>query len=303
MQKLKIYYKQYWKQEPTSATSLAIYNAYCSAVSTVYRLRHLKKLNRTKELLSKFSIINKEKRRRAFVFANGPSLKDIDLAKIRSLQDQGNHDVIALNSFLSKSGDEIKPNYAIFADSIHFDNASKIQSPRDQYLKDIEYCRRNSITTLIPAEFYENIPLDTKLAFCTIGNIYNRNVYTICRPVGFYRLTALYALVLAKQLNYDRIYIAGFDNSYFKNFEVNEEGKCTLKHIHYYDKNDAITTVTPLANSTAEVFYDIYKHFYFIQKITKDDCRFINVAKETYISTIPIDHTLDIYKASTKIEF
>jgi hypothetical protein len=302
MQKLKTLYKKYWKQEPTSATSLAIYNAYCSAVSTAYRLRHLKILSKTKKLLSELATTNEEQKRRVFVFANGPSLKDIDLSKIRALQNQGNHDVIALNSFLSKSGEEIKPNYAIFADSIHFDDASKTQRPRDQYLKDIEYCRKNSITTLVPAEFYENVPLDTKLAFCTIGNIYNRNIDSICRPVGFYRLTALYALVLAKQLNYDRIYIAGFDNSYFKNFEVSEEGKCTLKHIHYYDKSDAITTVTPLANSTTEIFYDIYKHFYFIQKITKDDYRFINVAKETYISTIPIDHTLDIYKATTKIE-
>jgi len=296
MQRLKTLYKKYWKQEPTSATSLAIYNAYCSAVSTAYWLRHLNKLTKTKKSLSGLATTNEEQKRRVFVFANGPSLKDIDLAKIRALQTQGNYDIIALNSFLSKSGEEIKPNYAIFADSIHFDEANKSQKPRDQYLKDIEYCRKNSITTLVPAEFYENVPLDTKLAFCTIGNIYNKNTYSICRPVGFYRLTALYALVLAKQLNYDRIYIAGFDNSYFKNFEVSKKGECTLKHIHYYDKKDATTTVTPLANSTAEVFYDIYKHFYFIQKITKDDYRFINVAKETYISTIPIDHTLDIYK-------
>lgn len=296
MQKLKTYYKKYWKQEPTSATSLAVYNAYCSAVSTIYRLIHLEKLNKTKELLAKLSVINKAQKRRVFVFANGPSLKDIDLVKIHSLQNQGNYDVIALNSFLSKSGGEIKPNYAVFADSVHFDNANNNQKPRDQYLKDIEYCRRNKITTLVPAEFYETVPLDTKLAFCTIGNIYNKNTHNICKPVGFYRLTALYALVLAKQLNYDRIYIAGFDNSYFRNFEVNNNGECTLKHIHYYDKDDSTTTVTPLGSSTTEIFYDIYKHFYFIQKITKEDRRFINVAKKTYISSIPIDHTLDIYK-------
>lgn len=292
---LKKYYKKYWNQEPTSASALLLYKTTCALISVGYTTKHFRVLKRTKAALRERALMNSATRRSVFVFANGPSLRDINLGKIRALQEQGTHDVIALNSFLSKSGRQIRPDYAIFADRGHFENKEKDSELENQYLSDIQYCRENNVTTLVPAEFCRSTNLDTKLAFCTIGNIYGNNTGTICKPVGFYRLTALYALVLAKELGYQNIYIAGFDNSYFKDFEVTKNGECLLRHIHYYDDNITNTTVRPLAQSTTSVFYDFYKHFYFIEKVTRGDTRIFNVAKTTYLSSIPIDLSLDIY--------
>lgn len=296
MQKIKNYYRKFWKQEPRSAFDLAIYNTVCQIICTGYYLKYRKILKQTEKTLAKIAAKNREEKRSVFVFANGPSLKNLSFEKIAKLQKNKTHDVIALNSFLSKSGHYLKPDYAVFADSIHFQTPENSGKPRDQYLADIEFCRSNQITTLVPAEYYASVNLETKLAFCTIANINGNNTQTICKPVGFYRLTALYALTLAKQLGYHQIYIAGFDNSYFKDFRISSDGICVLQHIHYYDDSSSNTTVVPLGNSTMEVFYDIYKHFHFIDKIAGNDDRFLNIAKETYLNTIPIYHSLDVYE-------
>ena len=296
MQKIKQYYKKFWKQEPRSAIDLAIYNAACQIICTGYYLKHRKALKQTERSLAKIAAKNRKEKRSVFVFANGPSLKDLSFEKIAKLQKNKTHDVIALNSFLSKSGHHLKPDYAVFADSDHFQASEISRKLRDQFLADIEFCRSHRITTLVPAEYYSGVDLETKLAFCTIANINGKNTQSICKPVGFYRLTALYALTLAKQLGYHKIYIAGFDNSYFKDFNISSDGSCVLQHIHYYDDSSTNTTVVPLGNSTMEVFYDIYKHFQFIDKIAGNDDRFFNIAKETYLNTIPPDHSLDVYK-------
>lgn len=290
---LNKYYKKYWKQEPKSGLELALYNFICTIICKSYSFKYREVLRRTDVALNEAARRNIAESRSVFVFANGPSLKDLDFSKIAMLQSKGGHDVIALNSFLSKSGSVLKPDYAVFADSIHFDVDGK---QRDQYIADIDYCRKNNITTMVPAEYYDSADLENKLAFCTIGNIYGSNTQSITKPVGFYRLTALYALALARQLNYRKIYIAGFDNSYFKNFEVTPDGDCILQHIHYYDDENANTSVTPLFNSTVEIFYDFYKHFYFIEKVAGTDGRVLNVAKKTYLSFVPSDRSMDIYR-------
>lgn len=296
MRKVKQYYKKYWGQEPSSALDLAIYNATCSLICAGYYLKYRKLLKQAEKKLAEIAHRNKEEYRSAFVFANGPSLKDLSFEKIAKLQKQKTHDVIAMNSFLSKSGNILKPNYAIFADAIHFQPHERTRGLNDQYLNDLEFCRANGITTLVPAEYYESVDIVRKIAFCTIANINSRNVNSIFKPVGFYRLTALYALTLAKQLGYHQIYIAGFDNNYFEDFSVSADGRCILQHIHYYDDDMTNTTVVPLGSSTMEVFYDIYKHFHFIDKIAGGDSRFFNIAKKTYLNTIPLNHTLDVYK-------
>lgn len=295
MKNLKQYYKKYWEREPVSILDLILYKMVCNVVCAGYLLSHIKKLVKTKKVLLERSKRNTREKRSVFVFANGPSLKDIDLAKVVELQNKGNYDVIAINSFLSKSGKKIKPDYAVFADGIHFQSNSR-NTKINQYAEDIKYCVENNVTTLVPAEHYGSCSIGPKLAFCTISNIYSKNTKTICKPVGFPRLTAFYALVLAKELGYHRIYIAGFDNSYFKDFEVTGEGQSILRHVHYYDDHSTDTSVTPMINSTVAIFYNFYRHFYFIEKITKDDTKIINVAKVTYINTIPIDLSLDIYK-------
>ncbi len=296
MEILKRYYKKYWRKEPQAPLELFLYKAACTIIGLTYQLKHKEELRQTERKLHERANQNIKNKRSVFVFANGPSLRDIDFEKISKLQKTGTHDVITVNSFISKSGKHLKPNYAVFADGIHFGVNTEESKLAEQYKADISFCNDNGITTLIPAEFYKKAEIREKLAFCTIASIYEKNTSNICRPVGFYRLTALFALTLAKQLKYEQIYICGFDNSYFKDFEVTQNGDCVLKHHHYYDKSTDNVTVTPLTNSTTEIFFDIYRHFSYIEKITKKNPQYQNIAKTTYLSCIKINNNLDIYK-------
>lgn len=296
MESIKRYYKRYWRKEPQTPLGLLAYQFLCKIIGTLYQLQHREVLRQTERELHEKANHNLKNKRSVFVFANGPSLKDIDLEKISQLQKMGTHDVIAVNSFISRSGQHLKPNYALFADGIHFGINTEESKLCAQYKKDISFCNENKIITFIPAEFFKNSNINNKLAFCTIASIYGKNTSNICKPVGFYRLTALFALTLAKQLKYENIYICGFDNSYFKDFEITKTGDCTLHHHHYYDKPTDNVAVTPIANSTTEIFFDIYRHFSYIEKITKESHQYSNIAKTTYLSCIKIDNGLDIYR-------
>lgn len=293
---IKRYYKKYWDKEPQTVFDIFAYKTVCRIISLLYFLKYITVLRNTEKELSVRAKYNSTNKRSVFVFANGPSLGDIDFEKVSKLQKTGDYDVIAVNSFLSKSGTVLQPNYAVFADAIHFGIKIDESSESAQYKEDIAYCHEHNIITLIPAEFYKKTNIKNKFAFCTIASIYDKNIKNICRPVGFFRLTALFALALANQLKYDNIYICGFDNSYFKDFEVDEGGGLKLKHYHYYNDFNDNVDVTPLADSTTSIFFDFYRHFHYIEKITKGSPNFYNVAKKTYLSFINKNNSLDIYK-------
>src|SRR5690606_21174902 len=106
----------------------------------------------------------------------------------------------------------------------------------------------------------------------------------------------LYALSLAKMLGYSQIYICGYDNSYFQDFDVGENCEMFIRHRHYYDDETSDTLITSLYKSSSEFFFDIFRHFNFIEKIAQGDARIINVARRTYLSSINRDLSIDIYK-------
>lgn len=283
-------YSKFWQKEAFSTASLLAHKLFCKVAGGIYGIKFSKELRSTESFL-------KEKRKETahksvFVFANGPSLKDIDLKKISVLQ-ENNHDIIVVNSFVSNSAAEIKPDHVVFADKIHF---GLKKTENKQYAKDLSWCIEENVNIYIPAHYSKIVKAKKKFAFNALSNIHSKNTTDITKPLGYYPLTALYALSLAKSLGYKNIYMAGFDNSYFKDFQVTDENNLVVHHKHYYDNDGKDTNVKKSWSPTSEVFFDFYRHFLYIEKITRDDPRFYNVSKETYLNTIKRKTDLDIYK-------
>jgi hypothetical protein len=288
---LKKYYQSLFKEEPKSVTNLMFYKTFCFLAGMLYRYKYRRELRTTNNFIKINKKINSLKGKNVFVFANGPSLSDIDLNKISQLCDTGNFDLIAINSFLSKSQEIVLPKYAVFSDNVHF-SAVDINS---QYRMDVEVCKKNNITYFLPAKYHHST-IGQRLAYCSLCNIYSKNINDISKPAGYYGVTAFFALSLAKSLGYKNIFLCGFDNSYFKDFSLNSLGEMVIKHKHYYDGENSELEVPCLYKTTADFFFDVYRHFYYLKKITKENINIFNIAKTTYLNFIPKDLSLDVYK-------
>ncbi|OWY14206.1 hypothetical protein B6V73_16550 [Thioclava sp. JM3] len=288
---IKKFYSKPFLQETRSLFAIILYRLFLAVVWPIYWAKYRRVLRHTRAFIRETSTDIRKRGKSAFVFANGPSLRDIDLAKIRALCQTGKYDLISVNSYASKSAETAPPRFAVFADNVHFAGGDT------QYSRDLETCERLGITYFAPAKYIDGkSPL--RMGFCSLSNIDAANTSDITRPAGYYGVTAFFALSLAKMLGYKKIYICGYDNSYFRDFEVGDDGKMFIRHKHYYDDDAADTLVPCLYRSSSEFFFDTYRHFSFLAKIARDDSSIVNVAKRTYLSDISMDRSLDIYKGT-----
>jgi len=288
---LKQYYQFPFRNEIQGAANLCLYKFVTKLMGVSYKVRHIIKVRKSWAKVKKIKAIIKNARKSVFVFANGPSLNDIDLSKIKALMASGAYDLIAINSFLSKSAAEILPTFAVFADNLHFEKKLR----NDQYQNDINVCLENSVECFVPFQHFEN-QNDNHIGYNSFCEIYSSNTSDMFSSPGFYGLTALHALRIAKHLGYVNIYMCGFDNSYFKDFDVKESGEMIIRHRHYYDDASADIEVPCLYKSTSEFFFDAYRHFKYIEKITENSKNIINVSLKTFISSVGRETKLDIYK-------
>lgn len=284
----KIHHNPY-KKEFSTGVDIFFYRFIIKIIWIVYKLKYYKQLSNTKKYIENYKKDVGRNKKSVFVFANGPSLKDIDLKKIDYLCKSKKFDLICVNSYLSKSAHIAKPTFAVFGDNVHFTGKD------DQYGKDISTCKDLNIPYFLPAK-YHGITNGTRFSFCGISNLLSRNTSDITKPVGFYGVTAFFALALAKMLQYENIYICGFDNSYFKDFQVKENGDMVILHEHYYDDKSQNIEVPCLYKSTSEFFFDTYRHFFYLEKIFFEQKNMKNIAKKTYLSSVSINDSLDVYK-------
>lgn len=289
MNAIKRIYSAPFRHEQRSVSAILKYRATLAIASLAYQFKYRHTLLRTQGYLSEYSAQVRAEKKSAFVFANGPSLSDIDLSKVDTLCRNGNHDLISINLFLSKSAHIAKPKFAVFADNKHFED------PSEAFAKDISACQNHGIKYFVPAKYYMGGD-DNQYAYCTLCNVDAENTSNILRPAGFYGVTAFFALALAKGLGYENIYICGFDNSYFKDFEVDQYGNMMIRHSHYYDGNESDTLVPCIYGSTAEFFFDSYRHFDFIEKLTRGAPRIRNIARTSYLSEVERFYELDVYR-------
>ena len=159
----------------------------------------------------------------------------------------------------------------------------------------MDACEKNRINYFVPLQHVKGRG-SLRVGYNAFCDIFSENTTNIFAPAGFYGLTALHALRLAKCLGYKKIYLCGFDNSYFKDFEIKDDGGMVIRHRHYYDDALGEFEVPCIYDRSSEFFFDGYRHFRYLEKITGGSDIFVNIAKKTYTNAMERSFELDVYK-------
>lgn len=234
--------------------------------------RHLeharfKEFKKTKLLKNSYKDLN------CFVFANGPSLNKIDFLKVRKLQKSGNFKVIAINSFVSYSDilDIVIPDIYVLSDPAFFGYYEGISEERKiEIIKNIKTLEKLDIVTFAPIQYYGKLKMKGKIYYFNDFEFrwFNKNVCNIIWPRSYLSMTAYKALAIACFLGFKKIYIAGFDNDWFKSISVNYNNEIFYVNNHFKKQKDSglvkvnkreSENLGELLFSHSFLFLDLYK--------------------------------------------
>ena len=168
----------------------------------------------------------------ALVIANGPSAAKLDPTKV-AIEIAKGLEVFAVNLFPeSKFAMHFDPTYFVLSDPKHVPTAVTEDSEKIwRYLQS-----RPKISTFVPHNWIKSLPFQSeRFRFFNdfAAPLFGGGVSPIW-PRGFTGLTAYKALAIAAWLGYSKIYIIGFDNSYYLNFEVNQRGQLEHKGARHF---------------------------------------------------------------------
>lgn len=252
-------------------------------------LSRLKELNKTKQQKNSFKGYN------AFVFAGGPSLSKVDFKKIRKYQEENNYKIITLNSYIINVNEFI-PNIHVLSDPAFFGYYQNIKQDRIKEIeKTIEFLNDNDILCFIPLQFKSSNKLKKVLYFNDFESKFSNNVIDITKPRGYLSMTAYKALAIAYFLGFEKIYIIGFDNNWFKYITVNEKNEIFYLNKHaIYQADDGVHKVEKReAKNLGDL---LYKHSFLFSDLYKFPKNIVNLDKESLVDAFSKEHDLDIYK-------
>lgn len=263
-----------------------------------YHKQHMNPNKQIIEKTRKLKGLNKGKK--AFVFGNGPSLNKLDPHKVFELQNQGFH-VWAVNSYINSDfGDVVIPDYYVFSDPAHFGrNLNLLNKKRVVEVKeDMDKVIKHNITMFMPVQFYQNLQYEKKYAFCDAENYFSGNVADITKPRGYCGFTTYKALAITCYLGYEKIYVCGIDNNYFKSLFVDRENRMFYENSHFYkqtsnDNNDVYRVPATDAKSVGELLY--IHHFFFKHLEKFKDFPIVNLDPTGLVDCFTKKHDLDVY--------
>jgi hypothetical protein len=242
-----------------------------------------------------------KKGEKVFIFANGPSVNNLDPNKINSCE----YDVFCVNGFLfSEFSNYVTPSHYVLSDPSYFNGAKGNDSQRDIQKNNrlVDDFQKNKITLFVPFEYLEFCEYNDKYGFCDIEAMYSNNTCDITAPRGYRSMTAYKAISIASYLGYEAIYICGFDNSYFKYLEVDEANQVSYVIPHLVGgeaERVYISSVPGCGETVGEYMYIDHHLFDDLEKF--NGANIINLDKESLVTAFSKKHNLDIYRASDKL--
>ena len=241
------------------------------SIKTLFISKHFKK---TKFLKNKF------KNHNAFVLANGPSLKKIDLSKIKKRQEDFGDKVLCLNSFLGKLSSKLIPDFYVLSDPVYFGLDIELHGEitLKEIKKDLELIEKHKIPLFIPFKFKDNLNINTDVYYFNDVELrrFNKNVTDLTKPRCYKSMTSFKSLAIACYLGFKKIYISGFDNNYFKSVEVDEKNELSYLENHAFKQGDSDKFTFNKINlgifllSQSYTFSDFYKFPKNIINLDKD---------------------------------
>ncbi len=254
----------------------------------VFTLPNINRINQIKKLR------NTKIGKNVFVFANGPSLNKIDPYKIKRYQDLG-FDVFAGNSYInSQFANIVIPNYYIYSDPVHFGKKCNNEI-YEKYFKDVKKTLELGITLFIPHRFCKGINWAKTYVFNDSFDIFSNNVIDMTKRKGYVPMTLYKALSTAAYMGYEKIYIIGFDNDYFKHLQVDEKNNIYYLDNHFYDKNNSDLTKRKeeIHYSMGEVLLNTSLLFFGLENFKK--LPIINLDNNSLVDCFSKSHNLDVY--------
>lgn len=234
----------------------------------------------------------------AFVFAGGSSISKLDINKIKAYKDKG-FDVFAGNSFInSKLGQVVNPDYYFISDDKFFKkNNSKFLY--EENLKVVKNIEEMGIPCFYPHRYskYVNRKSNSFIFNDTIDH-FSSNVADLTKPRPYVSMTLYKALSLACYMGYSKIYICGFDNDYFKNYQCNQENEIYFEDKHFYTNEIGENTIRKVDKNFHKTMSSLLIHistlFSGLEKFKYYPI--INLDHQGLVDAFSKDHSLDIYK-------
>lgn len=252
--------------------------------------------------------------RSAFVFSNGPSLKLLDAKKIARLQHERGMHVFGVNSYwLSDFGREAKADFYVLSDPCHWDGslseselhhlAVEERSLRQKaFGADVDLLWRelredSRVELFVPFHQYGRKKHPRQFAYCDSVSIYGRNVKNILRPLNYVSMTAYKALSIACYMGYEKIYIAGFDNSFFKAIHVNKNNEVEFQYVHGTSNGPSQRYAARggwlSADNVGAALYNL--HFQFTHLDRFKEFPIVNLDPQSMVTSFTKQHELDVY--------
>lgn len=265
-------------------------------IKVFYWIMNFKKYTSRNILLRNIKFLrNSRLDKNCLIIANGPSANNIDFDKIRSLQCKGDLEVIVMNYLLIDKmfQDNLNPDYIVLSDPACIPGIGGVNT--DVLWK---YIDLNNLITITPTDWHYRIKCkDGCLHFNDISleGISSNILPTKAR--GFPSLTALKALAIAYYLNYKKIFLLGYDNSWFLKLKVISDNSIMLESNHAVENYHSPQSLTESNyKSVSQVFLDLFVIAYSFEKYFKSD-KVFNLNAESYIDTFKkIDYkTFDRY--------
>lgn len=254
-----------------------------------FTLPNIRKINKIKKLEKS------QKGKNAFVFANGSSMSKLDPYKIKKFQELG-YDVFAGNSYINSHFAEIvNPNYYIFSDHVHF-GIKCSKEVAEKYSQDVKKILKLGVPIFIPHRYCKGIDWPNTIVFNDSIDIFSNNVIDMTKRKGYVSMTLFKALSAACYMGYDKIYISGFDNDYFKHLQVDENNDIYYLDIHFYDEKNSknFQRKEEIHSSMGEVLLNTSLIFDGLQKFK--NLPIVNLDKNGLVDSFSKNHILDVYK-------
>jgi hypothetical protein len=239
----------------------------------------LNRISEKKKLIRKLTLLKNTKVNKcSLIFANGPSAKNIDFKNIHNLQEKGILDVFVINHLMLDKYflKNLNPQFIVLSDTDHkYKKNAKLWS----YIHS-----KSNLKTVTPLDWHSNAQCKNS---CIHFN--DQSLEGIVRNIdprysrGYPSLTALKALAMAIYLGYKKIYIVGFDNSWFLKIKVDERNRIKIQSNHAsadYHKEKDITL--SYGNNISNLYLDLYVINNAFKKYF-DKKNIINVSKTSLI--------------------
>ena len=234
--------------------------------------------------------------RSAFVLANGPSVASLDPHKVR----ERGFDIFAVNGYLwSEFAKIASPTHYVLSDPACFYTEHNKRRSENQiaiskkYIGLIDELGSLQAKLFVPMRFKHLVAIQNVVGFCDVENELSNNVIDVTRPRGYMSMTAYKALAIALYLGYERVFICGMDNDYFKYLEADEENRLYYNDRHFFGEGKKTSTAVD-GDTVGEFLYTHHFLFSNFSKFPRE--RIVNLDKNSLNTHFPKRHVLDVYK-------